>query len=184
MSAAPTTAAYPADLIQRAADIRLLVLDVDGVLTDGRLYFSAGGETLKAFHVRDGAGMVQLRRAGIEIAIISGRNSPMVSTRMQELGVSLVYQGIHDKLACLQEVLNLARITPQALACVGDDTPDLPMLKTARLAVAVADAHPTVRAAADWVTTQPGGLGAVREVCDLLLAHAHGMNRGTNKVMT
>ena len=157
------------ELLARAANIRLLVLDVDGVLTDGRLYYSAEGETLKAFHVRDGAGMVMLRRAGVEIAIISGRNSRMVSSRMQELGVRHVFQGIHDKQAVLDELLRTLNIDASQLACVGDDTPDVPMLKRAHLAVAVADAHGDARAVAHMVTQQNGGLGAVREVCDLLL---------------
>ncbi|MGA8514807.1 MAG: 3-deoxy-manno-octulosonate-8-phosphatase KdsC [Burkholderiaceae bacterium] len=155
---------------QRAADIRLLVLDVDGVLTDGRLYFSAQGEDLKAFHVRDGAGIVQLLRAGLAVAVISGRNTAAVERRMSELGVRWVRQGIHDKLGCLNELLSLLGIGPQAVACVGDDTPDLPLLDNARLAVAVADAHPSVRERAHYVTRLAGGQGAVREVCDLILA--------------
>jgi 3-deoxy-D-manno-octulosonate 8-phosphate phosphatase (KDO 8-P phosphatase) len=154
--------------MQRAAGIRLLVLDVDGVLTDGRLYFTAEGETLKAFHVRDGAGIVQLRKSGIQVAIISGRDSAAVNKRMAELGVQHVKQGIHDKQAALGELLNSLQLSPASLACVGDDTPDLPMLQMAQLAVAVADAHPTVQAAAHYVTHTPGGLGAVREVCDLI----------------
>jgi 3-deoxy-D-manno-octulosonate 8-phosphate phosphatase (KDO 8-P phosphatase) len=158
-----------AELQQRAANIRLLVLDVDGVLTDGRLYFNADGETLKVFHVRDGAGMVQLRKAGIALAIISGRNSPMVSTRMKELGVTHVQQGIHDKDAALRSLLSELQLDAKQVACVGDDTPDLAMFNLAHLAVAVADAHPSVRTAAHYVTQLNGGLGAVREVCDLIL---------------
>jgi 3-deoxy-D-manno-octulosonate 8-phosphate phosphatase (KDO 8-P phosphatase) len=158
-----------ADIQQRAAAISLLVLDVDGVLTDGRLYFTADGEALKTFHVRDGAGIVQLRKAHVTVAIISGRNSPAVSTRMRELGVTHVQQGIHDKQAALQSLLKELQIGAEHLACVGDDTPDLPMFNMAHLAVAVADAHPTVRAAAHHVTQLGGGLGAVREVCDLIL---------------
>lgn len=153
----------------RAADIRLLVLDVDGVLTDGRLYFSARGEETKVFHVRDGAGIVQLRKAGVQIAVISGRNSAAVERRMHELGVTWVKQGIDNKLAALHELLEVLAIGPQAVACVGDDTPDLPLLEAARLGVAVADAHPAVKAAAHYVTQNAGGLGAVREVSDLIL---------------
>ena len=147
----------------------MLVLDVDGVLTDGRLYFGATGEALKAFHVRDGAGIVQLRRAGIQVAIISGRSSPAVELRMNELGVTHVHQGIHDKQATLQALLQQLQVSNDQVACVGDDTPDIPMLNLAHLAVAVADAHPAVRAAAHHVTKQKGGMGAVREVCDLIL---------------
>jgi 3-deoxy-D-manno-octulosonate 8-phosphate phosphatase (KDO 8-P phosphatase) len=153
----------------RAADIRLLVLDVDGVLTDGRLHFTARGEETKVFHVRDGAGIVQLLRVGVQVAVISGRNSPAVERRMNELGVTWVRQGIDNKLAAFHELLEVLAIGPQAVACVGDDTPDLPLLEVARLGVAVADAHPTVKAAAHYVTQQYGGLGAVREVCDLIL---------------
>ncbi len=113
---------------QRAADIRLLVLDVDGVLTDGRLYFSPQGEEMKVFHVRDGAGIVQVLRAGIAVAVISGRDSRAVDRRMAELGVSWVRQGVNDKLAALREMLDILGLGPQAVACVGDDTPDLPLL--------------------------------------------------------
>jgi len=155
---------------ERAADIRLLVLDVDGVLTDGRLFFSAQGEEMKSFHVRDGAGIVQVLRAGLAVAVISGRNSMAVERRMAELGVTWVRQGVHDKLACLRELLDILGLGPQAVACVGDDTPDLPLLETARLAIAVADAHPAARQQAHYVTRLAGGQGAVREVCDLILA--------------
>jgi 3-deoxy-D-manno-octulosonate 8-phosphate phosphatase (KDO 8-P phosphatase) len=154
---------------QRAANIRLLVLDVDGVLTDGRLYFSAQGEALKAFHVRDGAGLVQLRKAGLDIAIISGRNSAAVDVRMKELGIAHVHQGVSDKREVLQKIKDELHIKDDGICCVGDDTPDLAMFSLARLAIAVADAHLQVRAAAHHVTQLRGGEGAVREVCDLLL---------------
>jgi 3-deoxy-D-manno-octulosonate 8-phosphate phosphatase (KDO 8-P phosphatase) len=159
---------------QRAANIRLLVLDVDGVLTDGRLYFDTQGEALKAFHVRDGAGLVQLRKVGIEIAIISGRNSAAVDARMKELGIHHVKQGVHDKRKVLQQLLDELHIN-DGIACVGDDTPDIPMFALAQWAVAVADAHPQVRAAAHHITKLPGGQGAVREVCDLILQAATGV---------
>ncbi|HLS79949.1 MAG TPA: 3-deoxy-manno-octulosonate-8-phosphatase KdsC [Steroidobacter sp.] len=156
-------------LVERASDVRLLVLDVDGVLTDGRLYFSGRGEDLKCFHVRDGAGIVQVLRAGLQIAVISGRQSRAVEQRMSELGVTWVRQGVQDKLAALHELLDILGLGPQAVASVGDDTPDLPLFETARLAVAVADAHPSVKARAHFITQAAGGQGAVREVCDLLL---------------
>lgn len=158
---------------ERARCIRLLVLDVDGVLTDGRLYISANGEEFKVFHVRDGSGLVALRKAGIDVAIISGRDSPAVQRRADELGIRHVRQGIADKRTALDELLRELQVAADALACVGDDTPDVPMLERATLAVAVADAHPTARAAAHWTTPSAGGHGAVREVCDLLLT-AHG----------
>jgi len=154
---------------QRASAIQLLAVDVDGVLTDGRLYFGAEGETLKVFHVRDGAGLAQLRNAGIEIAIISGRNSAAVNVRMRELGIEHVHQGVKDKHAVLLQLKQQLHIQDNGIACVGDDTPDIPMFSLAHLAVAVADAHPKVRAAAHHITTLKGGKGAVREVCDLIL---------------
>ncbi|HUL18230.1 MAG TPA: HAD-IIIA family hydrolase [Steroidobacteraceae bacterium] len=150
--------------------IELLVLDVDGVLTDGRLYFGPRGEALKVFHVRDGFGIVQLRRAGLEVAVISGRRSRMVSARCRELGVRHLYQGVSDKLAALQRLLARLKLPPSACACVGDDLPDLPLMRGVALSFAVADAHPAVRRAADVITRLPGGHGAVREVCDRLLA--------------
>jgi 3-deoxy-D-manno-octulosonate 8-phosphate phosphatase (KDO 8-P phosphatase) len=150
--------------------IRLLVLDVDGVLTDGRLYYGPRGEALKVFHVRDGYGLVQLRRAGVAVAVISGRRSPMVAVRCRELGIEHVYQGIADKLPVFTRLRTRLKLPAAACACIGDDLPDLPLISAAGLGFAVADAHPQVRRAAGHVTRQPGGTGAVREVCDLLLA--------------
>jgi 3-deoxy-D-manno-octulosonate 8-phosphate phosphatase (KDO 8-P phosphatase) len=154
---------------ERARGIRLLVLDVDGVLTDGRLYIAANGEEFKVFHVRDGSGLVALRKAGIDIAIISGRDSPAVQRRADELGIRHVRQGVADKAAVLDELLRETGAKLEEVACVGDDTPDVPILRKARLAVAVADAHAAAIAAAHLVTQAKGGRGAVREVCDLLL---------------
>jgi len=150
--------------------IRLLVLDVDGVLTDGRLYFGPRGETLKAFHVRDGVGLKELQRAGLTVAVISGRRSPMVAARCRELGVRHVLQGVGDKLAALTRLCARLKLTPAACACVGDDLQDVPLMRAAALSFAVADAHQDARRAADVVTRLPGGRGAVREVCDHLLA--------------
>jgi len=158
-----------AALLERARRVRLLVLDVDGVMTDGRLHITANGEETKVFHVRDGSGLVAVQRAGIAVAIISGRNCEAVVRRAQELGIRHVQQGVTDKRAALDSLLQELQLAEDALACVGDDTPDIPMLERATLAVAVADAHPTARAVAHWVTTSAGGHGAVREVCDLLL---------------
>ncbi len=150
--------------------VRLLVLDVDGVLTDGRLYFGPRGEALKVFHVRDGFGLVQLRHAGLTVAVISGRRSPMVTVRCRELGIAPVYQGVEDKLAVLMRLCARLKITPAECACIGDDLPDLPLVRAVAHSFAVADAHPEVLRAAGRVTRLPGGAGAVREVCDLLLA--------------
>lgn len=157
-------------LLERARRIRLLVLDVDGVLTDGRIYMTATGEDLKVFHVRDGSGLVALKRAGVAVAIISGRNSAAVTRRAAELGIEHVHQGVEDKAAELASLMGRLGVTPAETACVGDDTPDLPMLENAGLAIAVADAHEALGSVVHWVTTAAGGRGAVREVCDLLIS--------------
>jgi 3-deoxy-D-manno-octulosonate 8-phosphate phosphatase (KDO 8-P phosphatase) len=160
-------------VLERARRIRLLVLDVDGVLTDGRLHISASGEQFKVFHVRDGSGLVAIQRAGITVAIISGRDSAAVNYRASELGIKHVRQGVADKGAELDRLLAELGIAAEETACVGDDTPDAPMLRRAGLAIGVADSHPALLAAAHWTTKSNGGHGAVREVCDLLLS-AHG----------
>lgn len=150
--------------------IRLLVLDVDGVLTDGRLVYGADGEISKTFHVRDGYGIKAARAAGIEVAIISGRDSAAVQARCRELGVRHVYLGVDHKGEALSAVLAALKLKPTQCACMADDVPDLPLLRQAGLAIAVADAHPAALAAAHRRTRQTGGAGAVREVCDWLLA--------------
>jgi 3-deoxy-D-manno-octulosonate 8-phosphate phosphatase (KDO 8-P phosphatase) len=155
--------ATPLDLIE------VLVLDVDGVLTDGRLYFTARGETLKAFHVRDGRGIKLLTQGGIAVAAISGRRSAAVTARMRDLGVRHVVQGCSDKVAALAALTERLDTHPLACACLVDDTPDLPLMAAVGFAAAVADAHPLVLSAAHWITTAPGGGGAVRELCDALL---------------
>lgn len=153
-----------------AARVRLLVLDVDGVLTDGSLWFGADGEVMKPFHVRDGLGIKQLLAAGIEVAIISGRRHAAVDARMRDLGVKRVMQGVDDKRAALASLLADTGIAAAEAACLVDDVPDLPLLQGVGLPAAVADAHPAALAAARHVTQRPGGRGAVREFCDWLLA--------------
>ncbi len=153
-----------------AADIALVVLDVDGVLTDGRLWFGPDGESLKAFDVRDGHGIKMLVAAGVGIAVISGRRSAAVTARMRELGVSDVAQGVSDKARALAELLKRNAIDSRRVACLVDDTPDLGLMRAVGLPAAVADAHPDVLAAASHVTRAAGGRGAVREFCDWLLA--------------
>ncbi len=153
------------------ADIRLLVLDVDGVLTDGRLHFGPRGEALKVFHVRDGFGIQQVRRAGIEVAVISGRKSPMVAARCRELGIRHLLQGQADKTAAFERIVSKLKLQPPQCACVGDDVPDVKLMRRVGLAFAVADADPAAKQAAHVVTSMRGGHGAVREVCDYLLAH-------------
>jgi 3-deoxy-D-manno-octulosonate 8-phosphate phosphatase (KDO 8-P phosphatase) len=152
------------------ARVRLLVLDVDGVLTDGRLFYGPRGELLKTFHVRDGHGIKQVAAAGITVAIISGRKSAAVLRRAKELGIRHVTQGANDKLLALRKLAKARRVTLEECACVGDDTPDAPILAAAGVGIAVADAHADALAAADLVTTRAGGQGAVREACDWLIA--------------
>jgi len=151
------------------AAIELLILDVDGVLTDGRLYFSAAGESLKVFHVRDGHGIKLLLGSGVAVAAVSGRRSAAVTARMRELGVRHVVQGCGDKVAALGKLTSRLGIEPLACACIVDDTADLPLMSAVGFAAAVADAHPLVLAAAHWVSRAPGGMGAVRELTDAIL---------------
>ena len=154
-------------------DIQLLILDVDGVLTDGRLYFGNKGEALKVFHVRDGHGIKLLMASGVRVAAFSGRRSPAAAARLRELRVPTFIQGCGDKLLALNRLTRRLGIDPLNCACIVDDTPDLPLMSAVGLAAAVADAHPIVVSAAHWVARTAGGLGAVRELCDaLLLARA------------
>jgi 3-deoxy-D-manno-octulosonate 8-phosphate phosphatase (KDO 8-P phosphatase) len=152
-----------------AAEIRLLVLDVDGTMTDGRLHFGLRGEALKVFHVRDGQGIKHLDAAGIRVAVISGRTSKMVATRCRELGVEHVIQGAEDKVLAFEKLRTRLKVEASESACVGDDTADVPLMKVVGLAFAVADAHRDAIKAAHVVTSLPGGHGAVREVCDYIL---------------
>ena len=151
------------------ARIRLLILDVDGVLTDGRLYFSTQGEALKVFHVRDGHGIKLLLAAGVGVAAFSGRRSRAVAARMRELGVRHLVQACQDKVAALHRLTQRLAVDPLHCACIVDDTPDLPLMSAVGLAAAVADAHPVVRSAAHWIAKANGGEGAVRELCDAIL---------------
>lgn len=154
------------------AGIGLLVLDVDGVLTDGRIVWTDGGEELKFFHVRDGAGMKYWRRAGGKLAMITGRGGPAVLRRAKELDVDAVRTGALDKLPAYREVLAELGFTPAQTAVMGDDLPDLPLLERCGFGVAVADAVEEVRQAAGYVTKARGGEGAVREVIELILKNA------------
>jgi 3-deoxy-D-manno-octulosonate 8-phosphate phosphatase (KDO 8-P phosphatase) len=151
------------------ARIELLILDVDGVLTDGRLYFAPRGEALKVFHVRDGHGIKLLMAAGVAVAAFSGRRSAALTARMRELRVPHVVQGCDDKVAALERLIRRLRSNPLNCACLCDDTPDLPLMSAVGVAGAVADAHPLVLSAAHWIAKAKGGEGAVRELCDALL---------------
>jgi 3-deoxy-D-manno-octulosonate 8-phosphate phosphatase (KDO 8-P phosphatase) len=158
------------ELLAIAARIRLLVLDVDGVLTDGRLWYDTDGRELKSFHVRDGYGIQQLQAAGIGVAVISGRSSGAAAARLAELRVPHVYLGRNDKKTVLDGLLGELGIAAAQVACVGDDTTDLEIMQMCGLGITVADAHPEMLTRAMWITSQGGGRGAVREVCELLLA--------------
>ena len=174
----------PKAILEKAAQIQLLVLDVDGVLTDGRLYFGNSGDEYKAFHIRDGLGIKMLQNNKIEVAIISGRRSAAVERRLKDLDVRHVYLGVTDKLAVFQELLvELAVATSQA-AFVGDDLVDLPVLQQVGLAITVADADVFVRRHVHWQTSCSGGHGAVREVCELLLTARGLLNAERAKYLT
>ncbi len=154
---------------ERAVPIRLVIFDVDGVLTDGGLLFDHKGREFKVFHSRDGHGMKMLQHSGINLAIISGRETPAVTQRMEGLGIDLVYQGRQEKLPVFLELLAALSLEPHQVAYVGDDVVDLPVMDRVGLAVAVADAHPLVMRRAHWTTPNPGGRGAARDVCDLIM---------------
>ena len=154
---------------ERAQGIKLLLLDCDGVLTDGRLYFSSSGESLKAFDVQDGVGIASWTRAGNLVGIISGRGSEIVTRRANELGIQIVHQHVDDKLIAARQIWKELDIAPEETAFVGDDLPDIELMEAAGFGIAVANAVDEVKAAADHVTERYGGRGAVREVIDLML---------------
>ncbi len=162
------------DILERAARTRLVIFDVDGVLTDGSLFLGDDGQEYKAFNSRDGHGIAMLRRTPVQIAIITGRRSRVVEHRMADLGVQHVYQGRRDKLPAFREVLETLGVGSEQTAYVGDDVVDLPVMVRVGLAVAVQDAHPLVKRHAHWITASPGGRGAAREVCELLM-EGHGV---------
>lgn len=157
------------DAEARARRVRLMAFDVDGVLTDGRLYIGAQGELMKAFDVRDGHGIKLLREAGIEVAILTARTSDIVAARARELGIARVLQGQSDKLAGFERLLADTGIDAGQAGYIGDDWPDLPVLRRARFAATVADACDEVKAVAHWVADAPGGRGAVRQLAEFIL---------------
>lgn len=157
------------ELVERLARVRLLILDVDGVLTDGAITLDGAGGESKTFHVRDGVGLRLWREAGHSAAIITGRSSTAVARRAAELGIDVVRQGVGDKLAAALEILRAMSCGWSETAAIGDDLPDLPVVARAQVGFAVADACAELRAAAAVVTTSPGGRGAVREAVERLL---------------
>jgi 3-deoxy-D-manno-octulosonate 8-phosphate phosphatase (KDO 8-P phosphatase) len=160
---------FPADILARAARIRLVCFDVDGTLTDGRLIFDSEGRELKAFHSRDGQGLALLRHAGIPVAFVTARSGVIAERRAAELGAE-AWIKVEDKLACVTGIARRMGIDMQAVAFMGDDYSDLGVLQAVGLSVAPADAHAWVRERVDWRTVACGGKGAARELCDLLLA--------------
>lgn len=157
------------DILAIAKTIKLVIFDVDGVLTDGSLFFGDDGQEYKAFYSRDGLGMKLLQRTGVEIGIITARTSDVVVHRMDNLGIEHVYQGRLDKIAAFDELLDKLAMSPERTAYVGDDIVDLPVMKRVALAIAVQDAHPVVKKHAHWITSHVGGRGAARDVCELIM---------------
>ena len=161
--------ARPLTAEERAARLRLMVLDVDGVLTDGRLYYGPQGEALKVFDVRDGHGIKMLMKNGVEVALLSARNSDIVTARARELGIARVLQGQSDKAIAFAALLADAAVASEDSGFIGDDLPDLPAMRAAGFAVTVADGCNAAQAAAHWVTPCPGGRGAVRALAEFIL---------------
>ncbi|MBG2914693.1 MULTISPECIES: 3-deoxy-manno-octulosonate-8-phosphatase KdsC [Proteus] len=156
-------------IIKKAEKIQLLICDVDGVMSDGLIYMGNNGEELKAFNVRDGYGIRCLLTSGIEVAIITGRQSKLLEDRAKTLGITYLYQGQHNKLLAYQQLLDTLNLKSEQTAYIGDDLIDLPVMEKVGLSVAVADAHPLLTPRANYVTRIAGGRGAVRELCDLIL---------------
>ena len=153
----------------KAEQIKLLLLDVDGVLTDGKLYFSSEGYEMKAFHTLDGQGLKQLMRSGVQVGIITGRKSELVAKRAQDLGITRVIQGREDKFVAMQELLANDPCELNQIAFMGDDYPDLTVMTKVGLALTVQNAHPAVTELSHWQSSRMGGEGAVREACDLIM---------------
>ncbi|MES3007776.1 MAG: HAD hydrolase family protein [Pseudomonadota bacterium] len=157
------------EVIRRAREVRLLVLDVDGVLTGGELFLTDSGEEMKAFNTLDGQGIKLLQNSGVQVGIISGRKSALLTRRAENLGIRLLIQGREDKLNALSEMCAETGLTPAQVAYAGDDLPDIKPMKAVQLALAVANAHSTVKEIAHAHTDLQGGQGAVREICDFIL---------------
>jgi len=168
------------DILQRAKKIKLVLFDVDGVLTDGSLFFGDDGQEYKAFYSRDGLGIKLLQRTGVEVGVITARQSQLVVHRMENLGIEHFYQGHLDKTIAFKEILAKLNLTPEQTAYVGDDVIDLPVMTQVGLAVAVQDAHPFVKKHAHWITEHNGGRGAARDLCELIM-EAQGSLEEQNK---
>ncbi|AKE52679.1 3-deoxy-manno-octulosonate-8-phosphatase KdsC [Kangiella geojedonensis] len=160
---------YSQDLCRKAHEIKLLICDVDGVLSNGQVIIGNQGEELKTFNIKDGLGLKSLMKHNIQVAIITGRRSEIVEKRCRELGIKHCYQGQSDKIAAYEELCDHLSLEPRQVCHVGDDLPDLPLMRRSGLGVTVADGHWFVREKADWTTQNNGGFGAVREITDLIL---------------
>lgn len=154
---------------QKAAQVRMMIFDVDGVLTDGRMQYTADGEFLKSFYVHDGLGIQLLQKMGIATAIISARLTPIVNKRAADLGINYVYQGNHDKRITFAQLVLDTGIAAHECGFIGDDIVDLPLFSKVGFAVSVPNAHPEASSRAHYITKAPGGMGAVREICDFIL---------------
>ncbi|QOL26901.1 3-deoxy-manno-octulosonate-8-phosphatase KdsC [Thalassotalea sp. LPB0316] len=164
-------------VLDKAKQIKLLVCDVDGVFSDGRIYLGNEGEELKAFHTKDGFGVKALIESGVEVAIITGRRSNIVANRMKALNVKYIVQGQEDKLPALNDIIELLTLEPKQVAYIGDDVADIACIEHVGLGVAVNDAHPQAKVKADFITFTPGGFGAVRELCDLIMAQQNTLSQ-------
>ena len=157
------------DILARAAQLKLLIFDVDGVLTDGSLFMDKDGHEYKAFNSRDGHGMKMLQQSGVDVAIITGRSSPVVEHRMNGLGIKHLYQGQDDKYVAFVDLIGRLGLQADEVGYVGDDVIDLPVMRKVGLAVAVQDAHELVKQHAHWQTPNCGGRGAGRDICELIM---------------
>ncbi len=160
----------PAKLLPKVTAIKMVIFDVDGVFTDGKIIYDNSGNELKNFHTLDGMGIKLLMQGSIDVAIITGRQSHITEKRMSELGIKHIYQGQHDKRKAFQDLLTTCHLQIDDIAYVGDDLPDLPLIKAAGFGIAVNNATDFVKQHAAWVTQESGGFGAVREVCEMILA--------------
>tara|TARA_R110001599_G_scaffold64023_4_gene179446 strand:+ start:124938 stop:125477 length:540 start_codon:yes stop_codon:yes gene_type:complete len=172
------------DIVSRAAAVRLMIFDVDGILTDGSLHFGADGEQIKTFNVLDGHGIKLLQQSGVLTAIISARQSPIVLRRATDLGIQHVLQGIHDKGEAFQQLLAQTKMTPQQCGFIGDDVIDLPILSRVGFAASVPNGHAEVRTRVHYVTEASGGRGAVRELCDFILRAQDNYDRALAPYLT
>ena len=171
------------EIIEKASQIKLVIFDVDGVLTDGSLFIDDNGMEYKAFYSRDGLGMKMLQKTNVKIAIITGRSSEVVSHRMKSMGVEHIYQGQDDKLLAYEKIKKELQLSADEIAYVGDDIIDLPVMKKVGFAIAVQDAHPLVIKHAHWQTPHSGGRGAARDVCELVMEAQNNLDQQNSRYL-